>query len=229
MPEMNRATDDEARRAIELVARESYGRLVAFLAKGSRDVSAAEDALGEAFRSALVNWPATGVPVNPEAWLLTAARRRRTDAARRQKTRDAATPLLARESKTSELGATDVIPDERMALLFALAHPAIEATLHTPLMLQTVLGLEAGEVASAFAVSPVAMAQRLVRAKTKIRDAGIRFDVPGPDELAPRLGAVLSAVYAAYTCGHDTSRPIDGEMRQGSRPRRSTSPAYLLD
>jgi RNA polymerase sigma-70 factor, ECF subfamily len=194
---------DEAGRAAERVARESYGRLVAFLAARTRDVAGAEDALSEAFAAALRTWPVDGVPDNPNAWLLTAARRRQTDATRRQQTRRAGqeqVQLIADELEavTDE---RDAIPDRRLALMFACAHPAIERSLRTPLILQTILGLTAEDIAAAFLISPATMGQRLFRAKNRIRDAGIPFRVPGQEELPERLAAVLDAIYACYTKG----------------------------
>ncbi len=194
---------DEAGRAAERVARESYGRLVAFLAARTRDLAGAEDALGDAFAAALRTWPADGVPENPDAWLLTAARRRQTDDARRKQTRDSAkVPMQViadeMEAMTHE---RDAIPDRRLALMFACAHPAIEPGMRTPLILQTILGLTAEDIAAAFLLAPKTMGQRLSRAKIRIRDAGIPFRVPDPNELPERLAAVLDAIYAAYTKG----------------------------
>ncbi|WP_438007572.1 DUF6596 domain-containing protein [Sorangium sp. So ce321] len=194
---------DEASRAAERVARESYGRLVAFLSARTRDVAGAEDALGEAFTSALRVWPVDGVPDNPDAWLLTAARRRQTDTARRTQTRKAGEEHLQRIGDEIEAVADeqDAIPDRRLALMFACAHPAIERAVRTPLILQTILGLSAEDIAAAFMIPPKTMGQRLVRAKTRIRDAGIPFRVPDPEELPERLDAVLDAIYAAYSKG----------------------------
>src|SRR5215472_3318197 len=164
--------DRNARDAAEQTARQSYGKLVAFLAHRLRDVSAAEDALAEAFSAALADWPLRGVPEKPEAWLLTVARRKGIDAERRRRNSNAAAgdlQLLTEELAESTADANEaVIPDHRLALIFACAHPAIEARIRAPLMLQTVLGFDAATIASAFLVAPAAMAQRLVRAKTKI-------------------------------------------------------------
>lgn len=193
---------DTASRAAEAVARRSRGRLLAFLAARSRDIAAAEDALSEAFAAALAHWPAEGVPHNPEAWLLTAARRKLIDAARRQGTQaEAADELLVLAQPGFGDAAPLAIPDERLRLLFACAHPGIAPALRAPLMLQTVLGLDAAAIGQAFRVPPATMGQRLVRGKARIREAGIPFRVPEPHELPDRLDAVLAAVYAAYSEG----------------------------
>ena len=198
---MNHA--DEAGRAAERVARESYGRLVAFLAARTRDVAGAEDALSDAFAEALRTWPVDGVPQNPDAWLLTVARRRQTDAIRRRQTRTAGEEHLTRMADELEAAAREgeSIPDRRLALMFACAHPAIERGMRAPLILQTILGLTAEEIAAAFLIPPATMGKRLVRAKMRTRDAGIPFRIPEPEELPERLQAVLDAIYAAYSKG----------------------------
>lgn len=200
---MARATDPAAERAAQTVARQSYGKLVAFLAARTGDVAGAEDALAEAFASALQSWPGSGIPRVPEAWLLTVARRRMIDAARRR-SREARLNLDLQEFTTlvDVVAAEQVpVPDARLALMFACSHPAIDANARAPLILQTILGLDANAIAAAFLSSSAAMSQRLVRAKTKIRDAGIGLRVPDADELPERLDAVLVAIYAAYAEG----------------------------
>lgn len=201
-----------ASRAAESVARRSYGKLVAFLASRTRDVAGVEDALSEAFAAALVDWPANGVPQNPEAWLMTAAKRRLIDAARRRQTSDGAAEhllLLAEINRTEERE----IPDDRLSLMFACAHPAIDAAVRAPLMLQTILGFDAAAIASAFLVAPAAMAQRLVRAKTRIRQAGIPFRVPPHEDLPERLDAVLGAIYATFAEGWTDPAGTDTRRR----------------
>jgi predicted RNA polymerase sigma factor len=191
---------EAAARTAEMVARRSYGKLVAFLAARTRDVASAEDALADAFASALEDWSRNGCPENPEAWLLTVARRKTIDSVRRRETRDAAEPELKRiaDSLEAAAGESGGIPDRRLGLMFACAHAAIEASVRSPLILQVVLGLDAKRIASAFLVSPAAMGQRLVRAKEKIRLSGIPFRIPEKDELPARLDTVLDAIYAAF-------------------------------
>ena len=206
---------DQARKTAETVARRSYGKLVAFLAARTRDVAGAEDALSEAFAAALGDWPASGVPKNPEAWLLTAARRKQLDAVRRRKTRSEASDhlrLIADELEAAAAGKGE-IPDERLRLMFACAHPALEEGIRAPLVLQTILGFDAATIASAFLVSPATMGQRLVRAKNKMRIAGIPFRVPERSELGERLEAVLSAIYAAFSEGWSDPAGIETRRR----------------
>lgn len=198
----------------ERVARESYGRLLALLAARTRDVAAAEDALAEAFAAALSAWPRGAVPDNPEAWLFAAAKRKLIDAARREKTAHERERqiVLGIEELEAEMTATDT-PDRRLGLMFACAHPTIEGSARTALMLQVVLGFSAERIASAFLLEPAAMSQRLVRAKKRIRDGGVRFEVPAPREWPARLNAVLDAIYAAYTSGWSDPLGADPERR----------------
>jgi RNA polymerase sigma-70 factor (ECF subfamily) len=194
--------EGEARSTADAVARRSYGKLVAFLAARTRDVAAAEDALSEAFAAALADWPRNGCPSSPEAWLLTVARRKMIDVARRQAHRQNAAGELQVLAEGLEAAVADVeIPDERLALMFACAHPAIDAGIRAPLILQVVMGLDAASIASAFLMSPTAMGQRLVRAKNKIREARIPFRIPDREELRDRLDTVLDAIYAAFAEG----------------------------
>jgi predicted RNA polymerase sigma factor len=196
---VNTPSDDLARRAVEAVARQSYGRLIALLSARTRDVAAAEDALADALMSALTTWPRDGIPNNPQGWLMTAARNRLFDQARHRQVRDQSAPTL--ELMMSDLYETqdpDALPDERLKLLLVCAHPAIDPDMHTPLMLQTVLGLDAQAIARAFLISPKTMGQRLVRAKNKIRQTQIAFEIPAAEQIPQRLEAVLDAIYAAY-------------------------------
>ena len=194
--------DQPAQDAVAQIARASYGRLVAWLAARSGDIATAEDALADALRTALETWPRDGVPTKPEAWLMTAAKRRMIDHARRHRVRrDAAATLVLLAEERDR--APSAFPDDRLKLLFVCAHPAIDPGLHTKLMLQTVLGLDAATIAAAFLETPATLRQSLWRAKVKIRVAGIGFQVPEAADLPDRLAAVLEAVYAAFGTGWD--------------------------
>ena len=211
---MSEAGEQVAYRTVERVARESYGRLVAYLSVHTRDLASAEDALSDALVKALSAWPRDGVPERPEAWLLTTARRSIIDAARHQRVVSESEPtvqLLKENSMETKLSIQ--FPDERLKLLFVCAHPAIDPNMHTPLMLQAVLGLNAERIAGAFLVSPKTMGQRLVRAKTKIRDGGIQFEIPDQRDLPDRLDAVLEAIYAAFGIGWDDMAGADQQGR----------------
>jgi RNA polymerase sigma-70 factor (ECF subfamily) len=207
--------ESRARAAAETAARRSYGKLIAYLAARSRDVAAAEDALADAFASALADWPKNGVPRNPEAWLLTAARRRAIDAARRAKSAMTGEDQLVMLTEELEEAAANpaAIPDRRLALMFACAHPAIDAGVRAPLILQCVLGFDAVAIGSAFMVAPATMGQRLVRAKGKIRAAGIPFRVPEREDLASRLETVLDAIYAVFAEGWSDPAGADPRRR----------------
>ena len=203
-----------AAQAAEAAARRSYSKLIAFLAARTRDVAGAEDALSEALAVALTEWPERGVPHTPDAWLLTVARRKLVDAMRRRRLdEDASAHLQWLAELQADDDAEPAWPDRRLGLLFACAHPGIQADLHAPLMLQVVLGFDAATIASAFLVAPATMAQRLVRAKVKIRQAGIGFEVPQGDALRERLATVLDAIYAAYAEGWFDPEGVDARRR----------------
>jgi RNA polymerase sigma-70 factor (ECF subfamily) len=199
-------------RTIERVARESYGRLVAYLSVNTHDLASAEDALSEALVAALKTWPRDGVPQNPEAWLLTAARHSLIDVIRHHQVVLENEPTLQfLRERSTEAAVSTTFQDERLKLLFVCAHPAIDAGMHTPLMLQTVLGLDAARIAQAFLIAPKTMGQRLFRAKAKIRSGGIPFEIPQERDLPERLEAVLEAIYAAFGIGWDDT--VGGDQR----------------
>jgi RNA polymerase sigma-70 factor, ECF subfamily len=191
--------DAAARQAAEAAARGAYGRLVAWLAWQWRDIAAAEDALGDALVSALATWPRSGVPASPEGWLMTAARRNLLKAARHRRVTEDPTVTILLPDETTPASEPAAIPDARLRLMFVCAHPAIEASVRSALMLQTVLGLEASRMARAWLIAPEAMTKRLVRAKAKIKATGLRFEEPEARDLPQRLDAVLEAIYGAYT------------------------------
>jgi RNA polymerase sigma-70 factor (ECF subfamily) len=229
-----------ARTRAESVARASYGRLIALLAAPTGDIALAEDALADAFEAALTTWPVSGVPANPEAWLLTVARNRQRDVWKSAATRTSRPldPVLefvaggtagdaAFDAKDDDM--IDAIPDRRLALLFVCAHPAIDPGVRTALMLQTVLGFEAAQIATAFAVPAPAMAQRLVRAKRRIRDARIPFTVPDADVMPRRLPAVLEAIYGCFAIGSaDQGAPADADSLSGEALYLAETLAGLL-
>ncbi len=199
----------------------TYGKLVAILAVRARDVASAEDALSGALAEALVAWPRDGVPQNPDAWLLTAARNNLADAQRRsRRERELPEASMEHEHRLSRLLSSldeQDSADERLTLLFVCAHPAIDVSVRTPLMLQAVMGLSAEQIAAAFVISPTTMSQRLVRAKRRIVDTGVRFAQPDTEELPHRIEHVLEAIYGAFgtayndDVGADTSSTLAGE------------------
>lgn len=205
----------EAHQVIEQTARNAYGRLLSYLAVNWRDLQAVEDAMGDAFLAALETWPKIGIPDKPEAWLVTAARRRLIDRARRTRVSESALPtLIAMSEDAQRLASSSVgFPDERLRMMFLCTHPAIEPAMRTPLMLQTVLGIDAARIASAFIVKPSTMSQRLTRVKAKIRAERITFEWPDDEEIANRLDSVLEAIYAAYGSGWDEAAIADSPRK----------------
>ncbi len=208
-------TDRARRHAVgeaEAAARASYGKLLSILSGRLRDITAAEDALADAFAAALIQWPRDGVPDNPSAWLLTVARRGSGRVAARKRTTEAAASHLQLLHDERAATVANDFGDQRLALLFVCAHPAIDVEAQAPLMLQTVLGLDAARIASSFLVSAPTMGQRLSRAKRKIRDAGITFAIPDRASAVSRVESVLAAIYAAFGTAWEDVNGADSKL-----------------
>jgi RNA polymerase sigma-70 factor, ECF subfamily len=194
---------------VAAVFREEYGSAVATLARLLGDITLAEEAVQDAFVLAVGRWPRSGVPPNPGGWIVTTARRRAIDRFRRESTRDQRHAQAALVHAPDQAQEVTAVRDDRLRLLFTCCHPSLSTEAQVALTLRLLGGLETGQIARAFLVPEPTMAQRLVRAKKKIRDAGIPYRVPTEAELPARLAPVLAVVYLVYTAGHSAARGDD--------------------
>ena len=198
------------RAEIESFYREEYGRILASVAHGIRDLQIAEEAVQDAFAVALERWPREGRPRNPRAWLVATARHKAIDVLRRAGRFETLRAELAQLEESREAEPPDLedaaIPDERLRLIFTCCHPALALEAQVALALRTLCGLSTEEIARAFLVPTPTLAQRLVRAKRKIAEAGIPYEIPPPEEMEKRLEAVLAVVYLVFNEGYSASR-----------------------
>src|SRR5215510_11138865 len=203
------STHLEARETVEAVYRAESRRVLATLIRLLGDFDRAEEALHDAFIAAVERWPHDGVPDNPRAWLVSTGRFKAIDAMRRRARFDAAIGELATQIETATSDASawddDTVEDDRLRLIFTCCHPALTPDAQVALTLREVCGLTTEEIASAFLTPAPTLAQRIVRAKAKIRDARIPYQVPEPDQLSERLDAVLRAIYLVFNEGYSAS------------------------
>jgi RNA polymerase sigma-70 factor (ECF subfamily) len=197
---VNATADQRVRETLDEIYRSESRRILATLIRLLRDFDLAEDALHDAFRAALEQWPIEGVPENPRAWLVSAGRFKAIDALRKRARQDDFEPDVP-EVREWE--------DDRLRLVFTCCHPALAPEARVALTLREVCGLTTEEIARAFLTTPAALAQRIVRAKAKIRDAGIPYQVPGPEDLPARLDGVLQVVYLVFNEGYSTLSRVD--------------------
>jgi RNA polymerase sigma-70 factor (ECF subfamily) len=214
---MSENAADAAHAMVDAVFRSDSRRVFATLIRLLGDFDLAEEALQEAFTAALAQWPRTGVPANPRAWLVSAGRFKAIDVLRRHKRFDASLPVLAEDldadAGNPESWEGDRVEDDRLRLIFTCCHPALPADAQVALTLREVCGLTTDEIAAAYFTAPATLAQRIVRAKGKIREARIPYQVPSPEELPARLAAVLHVVYLVFNEGYSAS--AGGSLTRG--------------
>lgn len=237
---MTELTTEHLHRAIDDIYREESRRVFATLIRLLGDFDLAEDALHDAFAAAMRQWPRDGIPDNPRAWLVSAGRFKAIDVVRRRSRFDASLPLLAEQIEENTTDEFDIdeesIVDDRLRLIFTCCHPALSPEARIALTMREVCGLTTEEIARAFLTTPPTLAQRIVRAKAKIRDANIPYQVPTPEELPDRLDAVLHVIYLVFLEGYSASsgdaltRPdLSGEAIRLARLLRQLLPQAEVD
>src|SRR6202043_1795416 len=201
---------EQLSKTIETIYRSESGRVLATLVRLLGDMDLAEEAMHEAFAAALESWPQTGIPDSPRPWLISTARFKAIDTLRRRARFDASQDELVRyleaqRSSAERSNEEDSLEDDRLRLIFTCCHPSLAPEAHVALTLREVCGLTTEEIAKAFLITPRALAQRIVRAKAKIRETGIPYEVPAPQELPERLGAALQVIYLVFNEGYSAA------------------------